>query len=112
MVLTKTPSALFHTTKFIKLALSFITGGGLIPGTYSKREVENLKHVQKVVLRKEMGYNQLMSTKPATVSVGLTDSPVGLLAWIWEKLESWSDYEWSDDEILTYYCLPISCLWR
>jgi hypothetical protein len=88
--------------KFLKLALSFISGGGVLPGTYSKREVDNLKHVQKVVLKSEMGYNQIMSTKPLTISYGLMDSPVGLLTWIWEKLKAWSDdYPWSKDEILT-----------
>ncbi len=36
---------------------------------------------------------------PQTLSYGLTDSPVGLLAWIYEKLVSWSDaYQWGDDE--------------
>ncbi|KAL3419628.1 epoxide hydrolase [Phlyctema vagabunda] len=103
MVLTKTPSVSYQKLKFLKLALSVVTGGGVIPGTYSPREVKNLNHVQKVVLRNEMGYNQMMSTKPLTVSYGLTDSPVGLLAWIWEKLESWSDdYPWTNDEILTW----------
>lgn len=102
MVLTKTPSASFQKLKFLKLALSFISGGGVLPGTYSKREVDNLKHVQKVVLKSEMGYNQIMSTKPLTISYGLMDSPVGLLTWIWEKLKAWSDdYPWSKDEILT-----------
>lgn len=29
----------------------------------------------------------------------MADSPVGLLAWIYEKLVAWTDgYDWSDDE--------------
>ncbi|KAI4520389.1 alpha/beta-hydrolase [Schizophyllum commune Loenen D] len=45
----------------------------------------------------------LQSTKPQTIAYALTDSPVGLLAWIAEKLLSWSDeYPWTDDEILTW----------
>ncbi|WP_458864644.1 hypothetical protein, partial [Enterococcus faecium] len=45
-------------------------------------------------------------TKPQTAAAGLTDSPVGLLAWIVEKLRSWSDCHgdvesrFSRDEIL------------
>ncbi|KAF8650423.1 hypothetical protein AX16_005228 [Volvariella volvacea WC 439] len=35
----------------------------------------------------EMGYQQIQSTKPQTISYGLLDSPIGMLAWIREKLE-------------------------
>ena len=46
-------------------------------------------------------------TKPQTAAFGLTDSPVGLAAWIVEKLRAWSDCDgdverrFSKDEILT-----------
>ncbi|MFS8099181.1 epoxide hydrolase 1 [Lentzea alba] len=36
-----------------------------------------------------LGYLQLMSTKPWTIGYSLTDSPVGLLAWIYEKFQAW-----------------------
>ena len=50
-----------------------------------------------------MGYNNLQSTKPQTLGYNLRDSPVGLLAWIYEKLHDWTDsYPWTDDEILTW----------
>jgi hypothetical protein len=49
------------------------------------------------------GYNVLQSTKPQTLAYGLADSPVALLAWLYEKLHDWSDdYPWTDDEILTW----------
>ncbi len=39
------------------------------------------------------------ATKPQTIGYSLADSPVGLLAWIYEKLVSWTDeYPWTDDE--------------
>ncbi|KAF8126457.1 Alpha/Beta hydrolase protein [Mycena galopus ATCC 62051] len=38
------------------------------------------------VERTEVGYLTMQSTKPQTLGYGLTDSPVGLLAWIYEKL--------------------------
>lgn len=45
----------------------------------------------------------MQSTKPQTLSYALRDSPVALLAWIYEKLHDWSDeYPWTDDEILTW----------
>lgn len=50
-----------------------------------------------------MGYLKVQSTKPQTIGYSQADSPVGLLAWIYEKLLSWSDdYPWTDDEILTW----------
>ena len=45
------------------------------------------------------GYMAEQSTQPQTLGYSLTDSPVGLLAWIYEKLHNWSDnYPWGDDE--------------
>lgn len=38
-----------------------------------------------------MGYMQVQGTRPLTVAYGLTDSPVGQLAWIVEKFKEWTD---------------------
>jgi hypothetical protein len=49
------------------------------------------------------GYYAQQTTKPQTIGYSMADSPVGLLAWIYEKLHDWTDsYAWSDDEILTW----------
>jgi len=40
------------------------------------------------------GYGWIQGTRPQTLSYGLTDSPVGQLAWIAEKFKEWTD---SDD---------------
>ncbi|KAJ7282465.1 Alpha/Beta hydrolase protein [Mycena rebaudengoi] len=54
------------------------------------------------------GDGRLQSTQPQTVGYALTDSPVGILAWIYEKLVKWTDeYPWDDDEVLTW----ISVYW-
>jgi pimeloyl-ACP methyl ester carboxylesterase len=54
------------------------------------------------------GYNLLQSTKPQTLGYLLQDSPIGLLAWIYEKLHDWSDdYSWTDEEI----CAWVSIYW-
>jgi microsomal epoxide hydrolase len=37
------------------------------------------------------GYGQIQGTRPQTLSYGLTDSPVGQLAWIAEKFKEWTD---------------------
>ncbi|KAF2856329.1 alpha/beta-hydrolase [Plenodomus tracheiphilus IPT5] len=48
-------------------------------------------------------YRLLQATKPQTLSYAFADSPVALLAWIYEKLIDWTDgYPWTDDEILTW----------
>lgn len=38
-----------------------------------------------------MGWQKIQSTRPHTLSFGLTDSPVGQLAWIVEKFKEWTD---------------------
>jgi len=40
---------------------------------------------------REDGYKRIQGTKPQTLSYALTDSPVGVLAWILEKWRSWTD---------------------
>jgi len=50
----------------------------------------------------EGAYAAMHRTKPQTAAFGLTDSPVGLAAWIVEKLQAWSDgFRFTPDEILT-----------
>jgi epoxide hydrolase len=39
------------------------------------------------------GYADLQATRPQTLAYGLTDSPVGQLAWIAEKFKEWTDSE-------------------
>jgi pimeloyl-ACP methyl ester carboxylesterase len=42
-------------------------------------------------MRERVGYGVLQSTRPQTLAYGLTDSPVGQLAWIAEKFWDWTD---------------------
>ncbi|MEV6395507.1 epoxide hydrolase family protein [Streptomyces sp. NPDC051907] len=37
------------------------------------------------------GFNAIQSTRPQTLAYGLTDSPVGQLAWITEKFKEWTN---------------------
>jgi len=41
----------------------------------------------------ETGYMKQQATRPQTLAYGLTDSPVGQLAWIAEKFAQWTDWE-------------------
>jgi microsomal epoxide hydrolase len=49
------------------------------------------------------GYNKLQSTRPLALAPALTDSPVGLLAWIAERFDEWTDPARlvDDDAVLT-----------
>ncbi|KAJ8131652.1 hypothetical protein O1611_g1973 [Lasiodiplodia mahajangana] len=69
---------------------------------YSKREREGQKRSHWFE-QEGRGYNHEQSTKPQTLGYGLADSPVALLAWIYEKLHDWTDgYPWTDDEVCTW----------
>jgi microsomal epoxide hydrolase len=41
-------------------------------------------------LARETGYQAIQGTKPQTLAYALTDSPVGLAAWVAEKFHGWS----------------------
>ncbi len=57
------------------------------PDADERRYLEQLRHWQ----REETGYQWIQGTRPQTLAFGLTDSPVGLAAWIVEKFRAWSD---------------------
>lgn len=68
----------------------------LVP--YTAREKAHLER-GKWITETGRGYFEIQATRPQTVGYALADSPVGLLAWIYEKLVLWTDgYDWDDDE--------------
>jgi microsomal epoxide hydrolase len=76
------------------------------PDLPTHEETRYLEELQRW-LTEEAGYHWIQGTKPQTLSYGLTDSPVGLAAWIVEKFQRWSDCDgdiercFSKDELLT-----------
>ena len=45
--------------------------------------------------------------------LALLDSPVGLLAWIGEKLYEWTDsYPWKPEELITWTMLYVRTIFR
>ncbi len=61
----------------------------------------------------EGAYAMEQGTKPATLAVGLNDSPAGLAAWILEKYHGWTD---AGDDMLKVYnvddlCTILSVYW-
>ena len=47
----------------------------------------------------DFGYAHIQSTRPQTLAYGLTDSPVGQLAWIVDKFQSWTHAEVPEDAV-------------
>ena len=52
-------------------------------------------------LNGDSGYSQEHATRPQTIGYALVDSPVGLCAWIVEKLWSWTDCDGDLENVLT-----------
>lgn len=57
------------------------------PTPEERRFADQLQRWQK----EETGYIWIQGTRPQTLAYALTDSPVGLAAWIVEKFRAWSD---------------------
>ena len=78
----------------------------LDPSSLTPAEQQYLGAMQQRFFQ-EGGYVMIQSTKPQTLAYGLSDSPVGLAAWIIEKFYGWSDIdgdlerEYTKDELLT-----------
>ena len=69
-------------------------------GTKTKEEEEWQKRFNKEQVMQD-GYRTQQATKPQTLSYGMMDSPVGVAAWIIEKMYSWSDLK--DNNIESVY---------
>ena len=67
------------------------------PNAEEKRFIEELN----VFLKEETGYQWIQGTRPQTLAYGLTDSPVGLAAWLVEKFQRWTDCDGNPENALT-----------
>ena len=56
-----------------------------------KNDIPKLEKVTLTNILEESGYSHIQATKPDTIGVALTDSPVGLCAWIVEKFINYTD---------------------
>tara|TARA_B100000941_G_scaffold69808_1_gene47221 strand:+ start:51 stop:1199 length:1149 start_codon:yes stop_codon:yes gene_type:complete len=66
-------------------------------GPQTQEEVEWQERFKKEQ-RIEDGYRTQQSTKPQTLSYAMMDSPIGVAAWIIEKMRGWSDLKEGDIE--------------
>ena len=65
------------------------------PQTKEEKEWEERFEKNQII---ENGYRTQQATKPQTLSYAMMDSPVGVAAWIIEKMRSWSDIKNNDIE--------------
>jgi pimeloyl-ACP methyl ester carboxylesterase len=104
--IVSTHLAFQHPENAIGLHLNLVPPPGKPDSELSAEERDWLKASQEFRAR-ELDYFEEQAHKPATVSLALSDNPVGTAAWILEKLKIWSDsgdsFEptFSKDDLLT-----------
>jgi epoxide hydrolase len=69
-------------------------------GELTEREQASIKRLEERN-RTSSAYSQIQATMPQTLGYSLVDSPVGLCAWILEKVWTWSDHEGELWEVLS-----------
>ncbi|UZD69374.1 epoxide hydrolase family protein [Brucella sp. JSBI001] len=77
-----------HANAMVQIPSMVQIGVGLVTLSSDERErLDRFKHFNDEM----RGYDHIQGTRPKTLAFGLTDSPVGQLAWIIEKFKEWSD---------------------
>ena len=106
-----------HPEHLAGLHLNYIPGAFLPPlgpveAPLSDEEQAFLSR-RAAFMEAEGAYALLQGTKPQTLAFSLTDSPVGLAAWIVEKFHSWSDCDGDVERAITMDALltDISLYW-
>ena len=81
-----------HPDRLVGIFISLLAIPRTLPAPENlSREEQTFSNQLAHWLKEETGYSAQMSTKPQTLAYALTDSPVGLAAWIIEKYRTWSD---------------------
>ncbi|MER8972339.1 MULTISPECIES: epoxide hydrolase [unclassified Mesorhizobium] len=68
---------------------AILTAGGPAPSDLTEKESAAFDALD-TFYKDSSGYAAMMVTRPQTIGYSLVDSPVGLAAWIYEKLEQWT----------------------
>jgi hypothetical protein len=73
---------------------------------YTPAEKERLSRTFDWFKNTNSAYGLIHASKPHTLGFAMHDSPMGLLAWIYDKLILWTDgYPWTPREIITWTLL-------
>ena len=75
----------------IHLNSVFLTPAKEVSAILPSDEEKSAVRKRQLYDQKGAGYFLEQSTRPQTLGYGLADSPVGQLAWIYEKLHAWTD---------------------
>ena len=97
-----------HAKNVVGIHLNLLTAGREGPaGAAPTPEETAYREQARQWQAEEAGYQWIQGTKPQTLAFGLSDSPIGLAAWIVEKFRTWSDCggdverRFTKDELLT-----------
>jgi pimeloyl-ACP methyl ester carboxylesterase len=74
--------------------------GGPAPSGLSEQEKAAFESLN-TFFSKNAGYGAMMVTRPQTVGYGLSDSPVGLAAWMYDKFAQWTYSDGEPERSLT-----------
>ncbi|KAG8675878.1 hypothetical protein FPOAC1_001873 [Fusarium poae] len=96
----------YEECKAVHINLCMIPEPADVTGEITEAEKKALARGEEFVTRGS-AYAMTHATKPSTIGLALSSSPLALLAWIGEKFRDWTDEEPPIDEILT----SISLYW-
>ena len=80
--------------------LRLIRNGDPVPSSFSDAEKVAFAGVN-AFYKKGFGYAEMMNTRPQTIGYGLSDSPVGLAAFFYDKFAAWTDSGGEPERVLT-----------
>ena len=82
-----------YADRMIGIHINLMMAASRDPSAFPDPTEEERKYLGELAqwLREETGYSWIQGTRPQTLAFALTDSPVGLAAWIVEKFRAWSD---------------------
>jgi hypothetical protein len=71
-----------------------------VPAEFTEAEKRAYAGLE-VFYHKGFGYAEMMNTRPQTIGYALSDSPVGLAAFLYEKIATWTHSDGSPERVLT-----------
>jgi len=91
-----------HPAKLLglHLNLAIVTPDPATADELTEFERQSIAHAAEF-MKSGRGYSEIQSTRPQTLGYGLTDSPVGQLAWITDKYWAWCDHDGDPFDALT-----------
>jgi pimeloyl-ACP methyl ester carboxylesterase len=82
-----------HKDRMIGIHINLMMAAGRDAAAFPNPDEEEKRYLADLAhwTREETGYQWIQGTRPQTLAFALTDSPIGLAAWIVEKFRAWSD---------------------